>query len=253
MQPGQSVRVAACQIEVSDQLERNFASIEQALLQAKDLGAHIACFPETSLLGWVNPNAHQHAEPIPGTASMRLGDLAQQYGLMIAIGLAEQDNGRLYDSAILLDVDGSLLLKHRKANILTELMDPPYTAGDGSASVASTRFGRIGLLICADTFRPDVVSAAAAVKPDLMLVPYGWAAPKSDWPNHGRSLQAWVSNTARQTSAPVVGVDATGSIAHGPWTGYLYGGQSVVSASDGRVLGVMADRQPQVQVFDLQL
>ncbi len=245
------LRVAVCQIEVGPELESNFTAIDQALAQAAAMGAQIACFPETSLYGWVNPEAHQLADPIPGATSARIGALANEYGLMIAIGLAERDGGQLFDSAILVDCDGALLLKHRKVNILSNLMDPPYTPGDGKGAVVDTRFGRIGMLICADTFQDEVVAKVTECKPDLVLVPYGWAAPLKDWPDHGRNLQAWVSHTAVRTGAPVVGVDAVGQIHHGPWTGYLYGGQSVVCGLDGRMMGVLADRAAQVQVFDL--
>jgi predicted amidohydrolase len=248
------VKVAACQIRVSDDMQLNLQAIQRALETSAALGADIACFPETSLLGWVNPNAHDSADAIPGPTTQRLGEMAQATGLMICVGLAERDGDRLHDSAILIDRDGSLLLKHRKANILTELMDPPYTPGTGGAnSVVQTRFGRIGLLICADTFQDDVVQQVADQQPDLVLVPYGWAAPEKDWPQHGKSLQSWVAHTSRRTQAPVVGVDCVGSIAHGPWRGFQYGGQSVASDASGKILGVLADRAPEVRIFELRL
>jgi len=248
------VKVAACQIEVGDDLERNLQAVQKALQEAASMGADIACFPETCLQGWVNPNAHQSADPIPGPTTERLSEMARASGLMIGIGLAERDGDRLHDSAILIDRDGTLLLKHRKVNILTELMDPPYTPGKGGAnSVVDTRFGRIGLLICADTFQDDVVRQVADQKPDLVLVPYGWAAPEKDWPQHGKSLQSWVAHTSRRTQAPVVGVDCVGSIAHGPWRGFQYGGQSVASDASGKILGVLADRAQEVRIFEIRL
>ena len=75
---------------------------------------------------------------------------------------------------------------------------------DASAdgSVVATRLGRIGLLICADTFLDPVVEQLAAQEPDLVVVPYGWAAPAADWPEHGESLRAWVAHTARRCRAP---------------------------------------------------
>jgi predicted amidohydrolase len=249
-----SVRVAVCQIAPGISLEESLMTIEQALSAAAAEGAQIACFPETTLFGWVNPNAHQLADPIPGATTDLLATLAQRHQIMIAIGLAERDGQQLYDSAILLDSDGTLLLHHRKVNILTHLMDPPYTPGkSASSSIADTRFGRIGMLVCADTFLDETVAEVAAGQPDWMLVPYGWAAPQADWPKHGESLQAWVSHTARRTGAPVVGVDATGMINHGPWTGYQYGGQSVVSNADGKVLAVLADRKSETRVIEVEL
>ena len=173
---------------------------------------------------------------------------------MIAIGIAEREEDRLHDSALLIDRDGSALVRHRKVNILSELMEPPYTPGaDATASVVDTRLGRIGLLVCADTFKDDVVGAVAEDKPDLLVVPYGWAAPLDAWPEHGASLHVWIAHTARRVGAPVVGVAAVGEIAQGPWRGYLFGGQSAVCNSDGEVQGVLADREPEVRIFDVAL
>ncbi|KAA3605501.1 MAG: carbon-nitrogen hydrolase family protein [Planctomycetota bacterium] len=249
-----TVRVALCQTEVDPDPEVNFPRIEQALAEARKQGAELAVFPETCLFGWVNPLAHQHADPIPGPTTDRLASLARKYQMMLAVGLAERSGNKLFDSAVLLDSDGSLLLHHRKVNILTHLMDPPYAPGSGaSQSVAETRFGRIGMLICADTFQEDLVGDMAANQPDLLLVPYGWAAPEQDWPQHGQNLHAWVSHTAKAVQAPVVGVDSTGTLRFGPWTGYPLGGQSVVCDAAGRKLGVLADRKPEVRVFSIDL
>src|SRR5690242_4021779 len=99
-----SVRLAICQILVIDSdREGNFRRIEYALEQARSQHAQIAIFPESSILGWENPDAHQLAHPIPGDDSNRIGALARKYGMMIAIGLDEKDGSRLYDSAILVD------------------------------------------------------------------------------------------------------------------------------------------------------
>jgi len=248
------LRVAACQLSAAGDLERGLAAVDRALARAAAQGADLACFPETCLFGWLNPAAHRLADPVPGTTSERLGELARRHGLMFAIGLAEREDGRLFDSALLIDRDGRVLLRHRKVNVLTELMEPPYTPGPGaSASVADTRLGRIGLLICADTFLDETVAELAAGRPELVLVPYGWAAPEDDWPDHGESLQAWVAHTARRTGAPVVGVDATGEIRHGPWKGFLFGGQSVACDAAGSLLGVLADREPEMRVFEIAL
>jgi len=210
------------------------------------------CFPETCVFGWVNPAAHAGAATIPGATTARVGAAAARHGVMVVLGLAERDGDRLYDSAVLIDADGRVLLRHRKVNVLTELMQPPYTPGDGAvASVVDTRLGRIGLLICADTFREPLVAALAAEQPDLVVVPYGWAAPEGDWPEHGKSLQDWVSHTARTCGAPVIGVDGTGVLQAGPWQGYPLGGQSVWCDAEGRVQDVLGDRCEEVRVVEV--
>ncbi len=248
------VRVALCQIDVDGDRDAAYQRIEAACAEAAGQGAQIACFPETCLLGWVNPLAHQAADPIPGATTDALGAIAQRHGLMLGIGVAELDGEQLYDSAVLIDSDGAVLLRHRKVNILSELMEPSYTpGGDASGSVAETRFGKIGMLVCADTFMDDVVGQVAAGEPDLVLVPYGWAAPAESWPQHGSSLHTWIAHTAKRVKAPVVGVDSTGALGHGPWAGYVLGGQSAASTPGGQLLPILADRAPEVRVIELDL
>ncbi len=247
----QRFRVAVCQLEVDSKPAVNLGRIETALAKAAALGADLACFPEACVFGWVNPMAHEGAASISGPTTRHIGALAARHQLMVVLGLAEREGDQLYNSVVLIDTDGQVLLRHRKVNVLAKLMQPPYTPGPGAEqSVVDTRLGRIGLLICADTFRASLVDRLAAQNPDIIIVPYGWAAPADAWPDHGKSLLAWVANTARRCGAPVVGIDSTGKLHHGPWKNHLLGGQSVVCDAAGEVLGVLADRRPELRVFD---
>lgn len=246
-----TVRVAMCQIFCLDgDRSGNLARIENALLEAKNAEADIACFPETALLGWVNPEAHERAHSIPGEESGILSQMAQKYDIHLCVGIAEKEEDRLYDSVILIDDKGEILIKHRKMNILAELMTPPYTPGK-DVGVTKTKFGKIGLLICADTFKTDILEQMAALKPDLVLVPYGWAAKEEQWPEHGKELQKTVSKAARTIGAPVVGVDLVGEITHGPWAGMTYGGQSVTSDSHGEIIASAKDRDREVVIVQI--
>jgi predicted amidohydrolase len=250
---GDFVRVAICQIfSLDGDRSGNFARIENAVVEAKNKGADVACFPETSLFGWVNPEAHERARPIPGEDTDRLCRLAEKYRIFLSVGLAEKEDDKLFDTAVLIDDAGKILLKHRKINILAKLMTPPYTPGS-DIKVAETRFGRIGLLICADTFRDELLKRMAELEPDLVLVPYGWAAEEDRWPGHGEELKETVVEAARTIGAPVVGTDLVGEITHGPWTGLVYGGQSVAADSEGRILTVAADRDRDVKVVLISL
>ena len=251
--PKTSVRLAICQILVIDSdREGNFRRIEYALEQAAAEHAQIAVFPESSILGWENPEAHRLAEPIPGKDSSRIGALAHKYGLMIAIGLDEKDGDRLYDTAILVDKSGRILWKHRKINVLPELMTPPYSQGrPEDIGVVETEFGRIAVLICADTFTDAFVERLKALKPDLMLVPYGWAAASDKWPEHSRELEELVKRRAAQVRCPMAGVDLVGEMTHGSWSGWTYGGSSIVVDGKGRLLFMARDRDTDLHVLDL--
>ncbi len=254
-QTKKAVRLAVCQILVIDgDREGNFRRIEYALEGAQAQHAEIAIFPESSILGWENPDAHRLAAPIPGADSDRIAALARKYGIMIAIGLDEKDGERLYDSAILVDKTGKLLWKHRKINVLPELMTPPYSQGrPEDIGVVDTEFGRLAVLICADTFTDAYVERLKALKPDLMLVPYGWAAPNDQWPQHSKLLEDLVKKRAAELKCPMAGVDLVGEMTHGPWAGQTYGGSSFVADADGKILLTARDRDTDLRAIDLAI
>ncbi len=248
------VKIAVCQIFCLDgDRGGNFVRIENALKEVKKLGADIACFPETTIYGWVNPGAHQLADAIPGRDSKQLCALAKKYELFIAIGLAEKQGDTLYDAAILIDDTGRILLKHRKFNILSQLMKPPYTPGDGKVSFVDTHFGKIGMMICADSFVKEYIKHMAKIHPDIILIPYGWVAEKDAWPEHGKELQKIVTKVAGSTKATVVGTDLVGQISHGPWKGQVYGGQSIAVDATGQILTLAKDRDRDIKVFTVHI
>jgi len=248
-----SIKVAMCQIfSLDGDRSGNFVRIGNAIGEAKNAGADIACFPETALLGWVNPDAHKRAIPIPGEDSDRLCRLAEKNNLHLCIGLAEKQGGNLYDSVLLIDNKGNILLKHRKINLLMELMSPSYTPGE-SIDAVETTFGKIGLLICADTHDSKILKRMAALKPDLLLVPYGYAAVEDEWPDHGKKLEKVVTNTARKTKAFTIGTNLVGEITHGPWKGRIYGGQSVAVDRTGQVVSIAKDRDWDIDIVNINI
>lgn len=130
-------------------------------------------------------------------------------------------------------------------------MTPPYTPGS-SINVVETKFGRIGMLICADTFLEEYVQKMAEHKPDILLVPYGWAATEKEWPEHAQSLHKVVAATAEKTGSFVVGTDLVGEITHGPWSGQVYGGQSAIAGPDGQIVAVAKDRDRDIVIVKIR-
>jgi predicted amidohydrolase len=213
----------------------------------------VICFPETVDLGWVNAAAHDLAQPIPGPVSDRVAALARELGVHIAIGLTEKVEGGIHDAAILVGPDGKILLKHRKINNFVDLLTPPYlNGGKEDIRIAETPLGRIGILICADTFVQEHLTILRDLKPDLVLVPYGWAAPPEEWPGHGESLKETVSKAAQAIGAPVIGPSCLGEITTGPWKGRTYEGESAAADGGGRILFFGLTGRRQVAVFPVQ-
>ena len=247
------VVIAMAQIICIDgDLSGNLVRIENAIVKAKEKHADIIVFPESCLLGWVNPDAHKRACPIPGKDSETICTLARKYKLFICIGIDEKDGDKLYDSALLIDNNGNILLKHRKINVLPELMTPPYTIGNGVQTV-KTKYGKIGVMVCADSFMENLLESMKSQKPDLLLIPYGWAAPENDWPAHGRELVKVVKNAAYKIKCPVIGTNLIGQISHGPWTGQVYGGQSVAFDNKKEKLVIGKDRESDIAIITVEL
>ena len=248
-----TVRIGVCQVFLIDgDRSGNFVRIENGISEAKEGGAEIACLPETAVLGWVNPDAHKRACGIPGEDSRRLCKLACKYEIHLCAGLEEKEGDALYDSAVLIDDGGEILAKHRKIILLAELMTPSYTAG-AEVGAVQTRFGRIGMLICADTHEDAILRRIRALKPDLMLVPYGYAAVEEDWPGHGKELERVVCHAARVSGAVVVGTNSVGAITNGPWRGRVYGGQSVIADKNGHIVAKARDRDRDIVVVAVEI
>lgn len=248
-----TVRVAMCQTVCLDgDRKGNFARAERAVAEAAAGKAEIVCLPEMAIYGWVNPDAHERAHPIPGADSDQLCELATRYGVFLCAGLAEKDGEDLYDTALLIDSDGRILSKHRKINILTGLMTPPYTPGR-DITITETKFGRIGLLICADTHSDEILASMTELHPRLAIIPYGYAATEDAWPEHGKALEQVVTNTAKTIGAPVVGTNLIGQITHGPWTGRTYAGHSVAADKAGKIVATAKDFDPDVKIVTLTL
>lgn len=248
------MRVALCQIGVVDSdIQGNLTRIESAAEQARAAGAEIACFPETALIGWGNAAAVDLAQPIPGSQSERLCGLAARTALMLCIGLHERDGGCLYNSALLIDSNGKVLYRHRKINLIPDVEAPPTQAGpaDGLWAVP-TRFGRIGLMICADSFLTAHREILRVQKPDIVLIPYAWAAPSHAWPGHGERLRAMIAVNARDIGCPVVGTDGVGVMTGGPWKDYVVGGCSAAYLSDGTPLVQLPYGEDAVQLAAIQ-
>ena len=185
-----TVRLAICQILVIDSdREGNFRRIEYALADAEAAHAQtLRSFLSRRSSAGRTPRRTIWPRPIPGKDSDRIADLARKYKVMIAIGLDEKDGDRLYDSAILVD-------KIRQAAVEASQDQCASRADDAAILAGPARRHRRGR----DGVRPhrgaDLrrhvspmrhLQRLKALKPDLMLVPYGWAAPNDKWP---RSLR----------------------------------------------------------------
>jgi predicted amidohydrolase len=245
------MRIAIGQIKcIESDREGNLARIENAVIEAASNNTDLIVFPESIILGWINPEAFELASPIPGRDSDFSCRLAKEYSIHICIGLDEKEGDHLFGSLLLIDNNGKILLKHRKINVLPHLMNPPYSMGN-SISAVDTKFGKVGVLICADSFEDDLLTEMSMHNPNLVLIPYGWAAEESRWPAHGNELVKVVQHAAKILKCPIIGPNSIGKIEHGAWKGRTYNGQSVAVDEHGNLIAKGKAGEPDLIVIDL--
>ena len=148
----------------SGTVDRVCSVIEEAAAQ----GVELVVFPETLipyypyfsfvvppvLAGKEHLRLYEHAVDVPGPVTDRLSLSAKDAGMVLVVGVNERDGGTLYNTQLVFDADGSLILKRRK-------ITPSYHErmiwgqGDGSGfQTVSTAVGRVGALACWEHYNP---------------------------------------------------------------------------------------------------
>lgn len=154
------INVAAVCISPSKIKAGNVRMIRQKSLETKDKYpiTELILFPET-ILGWYiddsAPEEYQRniAEPIPGETTRAVSLLADSLNVYIVFGMAEAENGKIYNSQVIIDPDGAIAGVHRKINLTPEDEKSGYTPGDrtpDNVTIVSINQIKVGLIICAD-------------------------------------------------------------------------------------------------------
>jgi len=164
-----TVRAAAVQISpVLFSRDGTTEKVLQAIAKSAQEGAQIVVFPETFipyypyfsfvqppvLMGKEHMRLYEEAVVVPGPVTDAVSRAARSYGIVVVLGVNERDNGSLYNTQLIFDADGTLLLKRRK-------ITPTYHErmvwgqGDGSGlQVLDTAVGKIGALACWEHYNP---------------------------------------------------------------------------------------------------
>ncbi len=206
-------------------------------------GARMIVLPETCDIGWTNPRAGELAQTIPQGASFQmLRQCAIENGVYLCAGLTERDGDKVYNSAVLINPLGKLLLRHRKINEL-DIAHDIYAQGQ-ALLVANTELGAIGVMICADGFaKGEVISRSLGyMGTDIIISPCAWAMPENHVPEDGprqSCVNQWrevYAPVARVFSIYIVGVSGVGRLEAGPWQGRQAIGCSLAFDPNGNEL-----------------
>lgn len=163
--PGRRSRVAAAQFAPTADVSANLDRIEElAVKAAREDGVELVVFPERAVTGLDAPAA----VPLDGEAVARLVAIAARHGLHIVAGLAEDDGGTLYNSAVMVGPQG-VVGSYRKTHL--DASDHNWAKPGDTWGVFDTKFGRVGMLIGHDAAFPEAGRVLALRGCDLVVCP----------------------------------------------------------------------------------
>jgi nitrilase len=166
------VTVACAQVEpVLFNRDATIGRIGQVAAEVAGKGAQLVLFPEAFIPAypsnrWVRflaggqdskaayAKLARESLQVPGPDSDRLGEIAREHGLWLAVGANELDRGTVYNALLLYGPEGNLVLHHRKL-VPTNHERLVWGQGTGAGLEAvETGLGRVGGLICWENFMP---------------------------------------------------------------------------------------------------
>jgi predicted amidohydrolase len=127
---------------------------EPLIAKAAEQKADLVVLPETLTATGNGLSCLEAAEPIPGPSTAYFGGLARTHGLHIVAGLVERERHLIYNTAVLVGPDGTLIGKYRKVTLPRTEIEAGVTPGT-EYPVLETKIGRIGMMVCYDGFFPE--------------------------------------------------------------------------------------------------
>ena len=97
----------------------------------------------------------------------------REAGLVVVLGIQEKAGGTLYNTALVIDADGTILNVHRKL-MPTNAERMAWGFGDGSGlRVVDTAVGRVAVLLCWENYMPLARAALYGQAPEILVRPDG--------------------------------------------------------------------------------
>ena len=152
------MRVGAVQmISHQGEIGANVAKALDYCDQAAKKGVEMLCLPECASTGfeWLGDRdaaAKVYAEPVPGPMVEVFAEKARATGMYIIFGVVERprNSKKIYNTAFLVGPEEGYIGRHRKVHA-----EKVFAPG-AEAPVFDTRYGKVGIFICADQRSPEL-------------------------------------------------------------------------------------------------
>lgn len=174
-----NVRVAATQLKISWNIEDNLNKAERIVRAAHEQGAQIILLQELFKTPYFcqieNYDYFKLAEAFEESKLIkRFQALAKELEVVLPISFFEKDGNVFFNSLVMIDADGTVVGKYRKAHIPTGQCYEEkfyFSPGDDAFKVFQTRYGKVGIGICWDQWFPEVARILALQGAEIILYP----------------------------------------------------------------------------------
>ncbi len=254
------VKIGLVQTNCSEAPAANMDKAVKGIREAASKGANIVCLQElfTSLYFCDKEDyaPFNLAEAVPGRSTELLQPIARELGVVIIASLFEKRaEGIYHNTAAVIDADGTYLGKYRKMHIPD---DPAYyekfyfTPGDLGFISFTTKFGKLGILICWDQWYPEAARLTALAGAEILFYPtaIGWADGE-DKKINTMQHNAWETiqrSHAIANGIPVVSVNRVGHEGN-----QTFWGGSFIAGNQGEILFKASHDKEEVNVVEVDL
>jgi predicted amidohydrolase len=240
-------RIAAAQTpEFRQDVEGALRHLADTSEQARAACASLVCFPEGFLQGYLTDEQPARAAAIDLGSSVFKGILSRlpENGPMLVFGLIEVDDGRLFNTAVVVH-RRTLTGRYRKAHLLGR--EQCFDAG-GTLAVFEVNGLRFGINICCDTNFTAAAQGVAALGASLVVCPANNMMPREAaerWKDRHNAIRA---ERCRETGLWLVSADVAGER-----DGCVSWGPTAVITPAGGVAAQLPLGVPGLLVFDLPM
>ena len=241
-------------IQLADTRAQVVERLIALLRSGSGAGCHLVVFPELTLTTffprwWVDDLAEAdrfYETEMPGPETRPLFDEARRLGVGFHLGYAElTPDGHRYNTAILVERDGSIVGKYRKVHLPGHSEHEPWRAfqhleryyfepGDGFA-VHGAFGGVVGMAICNDRRWPETYRVLGLQGCELALIGYNTPIHYAPDPDQDR-LQGFHNRLVLQSGAYQNGMWVVGVAKSGEEEGCALLGESAIVAPSGEVM-----------------
>ncbi|HZD42916.1 MAG TPA: nitrilase-related carbon-nitrogen hydrolase, partial [Methanomicrobiales archaeon] len=220
-------------------------------------GTRIVCLPEVYRSPYFPQFEHRdascYAETIPGESTEAFAALARQYHSVIIVPLFERAaSGEYYNSAVVIDTDGSLLPVYHKVHIPHDPLfyEKHYFRPGEDYRIYETELVRFAVLICYDQWFPEAARAVTLMGAEVIFYPtaIGWIC--DELPSEGDWREAW--ETVQRGHAIANGTPVAAANRVGREGDLLFWGSSFVCDAFGNVIA-RAGEDEEILIADLDL